>query len=454
MKLNYSSANILFELRQSLKLVIPLIGTQLFYAVGNIGSTIILAHVGAGELATNALVWGIYITLILFVMGMLSSVCALVAQKHGARDKQGINIIINQGFLLVIVLAIPISLIIWLIPTIVSWTNQDPIIIKLAKPYCHSLILSILPLNLLLIIEQILIGMSAVRTVFLLSGLKVILELFFVYVLVFGKYGFSKLGLVGIGYGISIAASCTLIIAICSIYYSKKWDGYCWRLSLSQCSFKRFWGLIKQGFPLGAMCCIELSLFSTAAFMMSHFGIFLLAAHQFVYQCLVFTLTIIFGVLQATTVRIGNEVGNNNFSQLKLIVWINLGIGFCVILPLVMLYFFFPQYLAAFGFGTQALENQLVIKYIKKFLPLIAVLQIVEGVRLIVIGALRGLNDTKVIMYNSILAFWIVAFPISYLLAFVLHWGGAGIWLGLLMGIMVGAIVSLTRFNFLVNNSS
>ena len=87
MKLNYISANIIFELRKSLKLVIPLIGTQLFYAVGNIGSTIILAHVGTGELATNALVWSIYIMLILFVMGMLSSVCALIAQKHGAKDE-------------------------------------------------------------------------------------------------------------------------------------------------------------------------------------------------------------------------------------------------------------------------------------------------------------------------------------------------------------------------------
>ena len=55
-------------------------------------------------------------------------------------------------------------------------------------------------------------------------------------------------------------------------------------------------------------------------------------------------------------------------------------------------------------------------------------------------------------LQSIFLNFWLIAFPSAYLLAFGLHLGGIGIWLGLIVGLFVGAVISLSRFKYLVEN--
>ena len=376
----------------------------------------------------------------------------MVAQSYGANDDNGIHIAVTQGVILAFIFAIPMMIIMWFAPTILYWTGQNSVTIQLAIPYCHSLVLGMLPINILFVMEQFLIGISTTRLVFFLSMLKVPMEILFIYVLLFGKWGLPKLGLAGVGYGITLSVSIIAILISCYTFFSKRCRQYQIFSGFYKINSKYLYKLINIGLPLGGMYCIELALFATATFMMGHFGNDLLAAHQFAYQCLVFTLTIIFGILQVTTVRIGYEVGCNNRKALKLVAYVNLGIGFCFMLAMAFLYICFSNIIIALGIDIHALKNQMLVKYTEVFLSLAVALQLVEGVRLITIGALRGLNDTKTTMYTSILAFWLIAFPSAYLLAFVLHLGGIGIWLGLIIGLFVGAVISLARFKYLVEN--
>jgi len=73
--LRYTLQSIFFELHQSMRLSLPLICSQLIYALSGMITTIMVAHLGRDELATNALVWGIYIALVLFFIGILNAVC-------------------------------------------------------------------------------------------------------------------------------------------------------------------------------------------------------------------------------------------------------------------------------------------------------------------------------------------------------------------------------------------
>lgn len=63
---------------------------------------------------------------------------------------------------------------------------------------------------------------------------------------------------------------------------------------------KYFFELLRVGSPLGGIYCIEVALFTVMAFMMGHFGVDALAAHQVAVQCFVFALTVIFGLSQGT----------------------------------------------------------------------------------------------------------------------------------------------------------
>jgi len=77
--------------------------------------------------------------------------------------------------------------------------------------------------------------------------------------------------------------------------------------------------------------------------------------------------------------------------------------------------------------------------------------QLSDGFQVVVLGALRGLQDVKIPTYLIFIAYWIVGFPISYVLGIKLDWGSQGLWIGLLAGLTCSAILLYLRFNHLTN---
>jgi multidrug resistance protein, MATE family len=440
------------ELKKSLRLSLPLIGSQLIYASSGIITTMMIAHLGHKELAANVLVWGIYIALISISFGTLSAVSVLASHSYGINDKKAISLIVNQGIILAFIFAIPMMLIIWFASKILYLTNQDPAVIQLAVPYFHSLIWCMLPLNLLMVMEQFLIGIAVTRLVLFLSFLRVPIEILFFYVLFFGKYGAPKLGLVGIGYGMTLSIVLSLFIIFCYLVFAKKLHQY--RLFSNFCRFsgKYLFELIRVGWPLGTMYCIEMALFAAVALMIGQFGKDILAAHQIAYQCLVFTLAVVFGISQGTTVRIGHIMGDNNKDMVKLSLYVNFGIGFCFMLLATIIYIYFPNSIINLGIDTKSLQNNLIVKYIRWFLLLAGIVQLSECFRLISTGALRALKDTRTTMYINLIIFGL-ALSIAYLLAFVFKFGAIGVWLGLIIALFVGAFILCLRFECLVKHT-
>jgi MATE family multidrug resistance protein len=435
-----------------MRLSLPLIASQLIYAISGFIATIMVAHLGRAELATNVLVWGVFITLILFFIGILTAVSILVAQSYGARDIQGIRQATVQGIILAFIFAVPMMLAMLVAPEVLIWTKQNPVVIKLAIPYFYSFIWCMLPLNLLVVMEQFLIGIARTRLVLIVSILEVPLEIFFFYTLLFGKWGMPRCGLAGIGYGVALAVSIIVICMALFLHFSpgtRKYMilGNCWQVNK-----KYLFELIRVGLPLGGMYCIEIALFTTVAFMMGRFGEDVLAAHQIAYQCFIFALTVIFGVSQGATVRVGHEVGRNNREALLLAAYVNMGLGFCFMLILAFLYIGVPNVIISMDINVHLPKYKMLVHYAKVFLAIAAILQLTDSIRYISAGALRGLKDTKIPMYISFIAFWLIAFPAAYILAFPLHLNGAGIWWGLVVGLAIGAMILLLRFNRLAQS--
>ena len=79
-------------------------------------------------------------------------------------------------------------------------------------------------------------------------------------------------------------------------------------------------------------------------------------------------------------------------------------------------------------------------------LAVAALFQLVDGAQVIALGLLRGMQDTRVPMIMAIVAYWGVGIPASYLLGFVLGWGGPGIWFGLVVGLAVAGVFLMSRF--------
>lgn len=85
-------------------------------------------------------------------------------------------------------------------------------------------------------------------------------------------------------------------------------------------------------------------------------------------------------------------------------------------------------------------------------LNIAAISQILDGVQTTAAGALRGLQDTRVPMLLSFLAFWGIGLTCGYILGFRLGFGGVGLWLGQLIGVSVAAGLFVWRFQRLMSS--
>lgn len=447
----YNFKAIILELKKSLNLSLPLIGSQLFYASSGIITMIMIAYLGQKELATNALVMTIFISLIAISFGILSTVGVLVSHSYGIDDKRGISIAINQGIILSLILTIPMLLILWFFPKILYLTKQDPEVIQLSIPYFHSLAWCILPVNLLMGLEHFLIGVSSTRLVLFLSIFRMPLEISLFYSMLFGKWGMPKLGVVGISYGLAISIALSIFIIFYYLIFSKKMRQYKIFSNFLKFNKKYFFELMRVGWPLGGIRFFEMSFFAIIALMIGQFGRVVLASHQIAYQYLSFIVNIIYAISQATTVRIGNELGNNEKDNLELSLKVNIGIGFVFMLLVSMVYLYFPTSLIALVIDIHSPQNAELIKYTTSFLLLAVLLQLTECFHLMIAGALRALKDTKAIMYVTFMVFCLTLF-VGYLLTSLVDFGAMGVWLGLIISLFIGTVILWIRFKYIINH--
>lgn len=450
MTYNNYLTNISIEVKKSLKLSIPLIATEIIYALIGFVSTIMIAGLGKEYLAANALAWNIYIAIILFTIGILCSISTMISHSFGANDNLTISICFKQGMILAIILATPIMLALWYAPDILILAKQDSNLIKLATPFFHSLIWTILPLNILNLIEQFLIGIGKTRVVTLLSVATVPIQISFFYIFLYGHFGCPKLGLGAIGYGSALAYALVTILFILYIKFSQQFKIYNLLEKFWIINQKILFEMIRIGLPLGFTWCIEVAMLAVITIMMGMLGTDSLAAYQITYQYIMLALAFIFAFMQTATVRIGFAVGGNNKNAIKFAFLANIIMGLTSMLIFALGFNIFAKLAISLDIDIQASNLQPVVQQATQFLMLAGILIIADALRLVTVGALRGLKDTKFILFTSIIGFWLIAIPSAYLLAFKLNLGGIGIYIGMIIGMIITGVILIFRFNYMV----
>jgi len=168
------------------------------------------------------------------------------------------------------------------------------------------------------------------------------------------------------------------------------------------------------------------------------------AANQIALNLSSMTFMIAVGLGVTATIRVGNQKGLKNFAELR-----RVSIS-------IFLQVFFIECIFAMAFillkdilPMVYIDNTLVVNTAASLLLIAGLFQLSDGVQVVVLGALRGLQDVKIPTYITFIAYWIVGFPTSYVLGKVLGYGSQGIWIGLLAGLTVSAILLYWRFNYL-----
>jgi len=96
---------------------------------------------------------------------------------------------------------------------------------------------------------------------------------------------------------------------------------------------------------------------------------------------------------------------------------------------------------------TLFIDDTEVIPIAASLLVIAAFFQVSDGVQAVGLGVLRGITDVKMPMFISLIAYWIIGFPLGYYLGFKLNFGAQGVWIGLLLGLTIAAIFFTLRFH-------
>lgn len=439
-KFSFSEINLL------LKLAIPLVLTGVIESSVNFFSTNFLAQLGVRELAAGSVVSRIFVTLMVVLWGTLCSVSVLIAQKHGAKDNQGVTYVLRDGLILSVLLVIPASLVLWNIGPILLYTGQDPSIIGLAVTYMHALVWGFLPDFFGIALMQFLIGLGHTRTNLVFCLFWVPLNIFCNYGLIFGKFGFPVLGIAGIGWGTTLAYWISTLALFAYLLLHSDYRRYFSRI-LQLGSPRYLYELWQIGIPMGAMYCVELAFFLVLTLLIGRFGSAVLAGNQITMQYLMLVSMITFGVSQAVTVRMGHLLGAKAIHLAFRACYLGVSLALSVMCIIGLCYWLIPNILISFDLNVHLQRNAEVVRYATQFFAICALFQMVESIRIVLFGALRGLKDTRFTLLSSIICLWGIALPVGYMLATYYQWQGKGLWWGIVLGEACSAALLYWRFN-------
>lgn len=191
-------------------------------------------------------------------------------------------------------------------------------------------------------------------------------------------------------------------------------------------------------------CFFEIAVFTAAIWLAGSLGTIDQAANQIALNLASMTFMIAVGLGVTATIRVGNQKGLNQYKELR-------RIAFSVFLQIFIIEFIF-----AIGFLSLKdvlpliyIDNIEVTKTASLLLVVAGFFQLSDGVQAVVLGALRGLQDVKIPTYMTFVAYWIIGFPVSFVLGKMMGYGSQGIWIGLLVGLTASAILLFLRFNYL-----
>lgn len=440
------------EFKTNIKIAFPVILGLLGHTVVQMIDNIMVGQLGATELAAVSLGNSFFFIAMSLGIGFSTALTPLVAQADGSSDLKRVGQIFVHGFFLCTLLGLLLFLAVYLSRNQMFRMGQPEDVVFLAFPYLNWVAVSLIPMIMFQAFRQFSDGLSLTRpamyATLVANGINVILN----YLLIFGHFGFPKLGVEGAAIGTLISRITMLIYIVLYVKYKKQYQKYDLALKFSQMKLFLIKKIFKLGLPSALQMFFEIAFFVVAVWMSGLLGTNSQAANQITLNLTSMTFMVAMGLGATAMIRVGNQLGKKDYLELK-------RIAFSVFLLIIIIDVFFCAFYLIFNTelpwiyldnnGIQTSSDTLEVVAIASSLLIISgFFQITDGLQVVVLGALRGLQDVNIPTTLIFISYWLIGFPVSYYLAFYTPFKATGIWIGLLTGLSCSAILLFLRFKF------
>ena len=435
------------QLLKIFSLAIPVSLAQAGNIVANMIDAAMLGRYDPDHMIASSMGFQVFIIPFILFIGMSIGLTALTAHTIGKQEKPSSFF---TALILYFGLAIIICGVLYVSSFFLNYFHPDPNIVNLARNYVIVMGISVLPVSIFLSFKQYLEGYGLTLMATIVSLLTNIINIGLNYVLIYGNFGFSPMGIDGAAYATLLARISGIPLILLAIYsfktYRHVFTGISWVFYKEKAV-----ELIKIGSPIAIQMLVEVTAFALAGIMSGFIGNSEQGAHHISLQLAALTYLLASGFGSAATVLAGQYLGENNKKMISQFVTLI----FIVIIIYEILsaatFWLFSSDLPLLFLNKEEREIILISSMLLKFA---AVFQIPDGIQNLLQGILRGLQDVKVPTYISISAHWTVTLVLAYFLSFHFGFGVKGIWIGFIAGLSVAAVLLFTRLRIILKRIS
>ncbi len=427
-------------------LAYPVMLSQLGQVLVGVADSMMVGQLGAVPLAASSLANSIFFVVLMFGMGVSMGITPLVSKADGKGKSKRISQLFQHGLWMNIATSVVLTLLLVGLGEILYFLDQPAQVVDQAIPYLWVITASLFPFMIFQNFKQFAEGLSQTRQAMYITIFCNVINIALNWVLIFGKLGFSEMGLMGAGYATLISRILMPILMGLYVLKSRRYQVFDLSLGIKKFSRLLFVKILNIGVPTGFQYIFEVSAFSAAAIMMGWIGVNALAAHQIALNLAAISYMMASGLSTAGMIRIGNQIGKGDMKTMRdagMMVF-KMVLVFMSMSALIFI-------LGRFFLPTLYIDDPEVISLAATLLIIAGLFQLSDGAQVVGLGVLRGMEDVRVPTIVTLLAYWVFGLPLAYLLAFPLGLNEVGIWYGLLIGLSFTAVLLFIRFHRLSN---
>jgi MATE family multidrug resistance protein len=441
------------EFNYNLKLSLPVMLGMLGHTLVSLVDNIMVGKLDPTNLAAVSLGNSFVFIGMAIGIGFSSAITPLVAEADSENDKDKLQSTFVHGIVLCTTLSLVLFSSIFLFKDIMLLMNQPKEVVTLALPYLELVVISLIPLLIFQAFKQFFDGLSLTIYPMYAAILANVINVIINYVLIFGKFGFPQMGIIGAAIGTLISRVVMLLFLILIIKYNKRIRERLSNLRAVKFNKLMFKKILNIAIPSSMQMVFEVVFFTTAIWLSGLLGENSQSANQIALNLSSMTFMIASGLSVSAMVRVGNQKGLRNYVDLRRISFSILLLGLLLALFFALCFIFLndllPYIYIDLNNPLNYEDNLEVIRITSKLLIIAAIYQISDTIQVIILAALRGMQDVKIPTLITFISYWLVGFPVSYFLGSEQMLGSEGIWIGLLTGLTTAAVLLYIRFDIL-----
>lgn len=429
-------------LQELMKIALPMVVSQGAFAVmiftdryfmSQIDPTHMAAALGGGVAAFFSFC---------FFSGLFSYANALAAQYLGAGELQKCPKVVTQGILMV-VMSVPFLIIITvLVSGIFEGMDHDPQQVELESTYYAILMMGAVITLSKICISSYFAGIGRTYVVMICDVGGLIINIPLCYMMVFGRFGFPELGIVGAGVSTIIATLFALLLFL-AFYLAKEHREKFRVLD----SFKFDKGILKRflrlGFPSGLELFLNVAAFNLFLLMFQSYGIVQGASAAIVFNWDILSFVPMMGLNIGVISLIGRFVGAGDMDRANEVISAGFILGLSYSAALAALYITFRYPLVEVFAPPDGDFSE--IRELSAFMMVgLSSYAMADALILVSGGVLRGAGDTRWLMFASVALHWAMLVA-QYFIIRVWEYGPRVSWLTFVALILAIAVVYMGR---------